>query len=81
MRPDMIMSAAISFAIQDHAIGHAGSFNPGNSTSVVASLAWQYQISDTLGANVRFSFLEQQSPIAVYSFFQNMLIVGISKTF
>jgi hypothetical protein len=35
----------------------------------------------TLSANVRYSFLEQQSPIAVYSLFQNMLILGISKTF
>jgi hypothetical protein len=81
MRPDMTVSAALSFAVQDHAIGNAGAFNPGNSTSVVTSLAWQYQISDTLGVNVRYSFLEQQSPIAVYSLFQNMLILGISKTF
>jgi hypothetical protein len=81
MRPDMTTSAAISFAVQDHTIGNVGAFNSGNSTSVVASLAWQYQISDTLGANVRYSFLEQQSPIALYSLFQNMLIVGISKTF
>jgi hypothetical protein len=81
MRPDMTTSAAISFAIQDHTIGNAGSSNAGNSTSIVASLAWQYQISDTLSANVRYSFLEQQSPIAVYSLFQNMLILGISKTF
>jgi hypothetical protein len=81
MRPDMTTSAAISFAIQDHTIGNAGSSNAGNSTSIVASFAWQYQISDTLSANVRYSFLEQQSPIAVYSLFQNMLILGISKTF
>ena len=81
MRPDMTASATISFAIQDHTIGNAGSYNSGNSTSVVASFVWQYQISDTLGASVRYSFLEQQSPIAVYSLFQNMLILGISKTF
>jgi hypothetical protein len=81
MRPNMTASAAISFAIQDHTIGNAVSFNSGKSTSVVASLAWQYQISDTLSANVRYSFLEQQSPIALYSVFQNMLILGISKTF
>jgi hypothetical protein len=81
MRPDMTASAAISFAIQDHTIGKAVSSSPGNSTSIVGSLAWQYQISDSLGASVRYSFLEQQSPIAVYSLFQNMLILGISKTF
>jgi hypothetical protein len=81
MRPDMTVSAALSFAVQDNTIGSAGAFSPGSSTSVVTSLAWQYQISDTLAANVRYSFLEQRSPIAVYSLFQNMLIVGISKTF
>jgi hypothetical protein len=81
MRPDMTVSAALSFAVQDHTIGNVGASNPGNSTSVVTSLAWQYQISDTLGANVRYSFLEQRSSIAVYSLFQNMLILGISKTF
>ncbi len=81
MRPDMTVSAALSFAVQDNTIGSVGAFNPGNSTSVVTNLAWQYQISDTLAANVRYSFLEQRSPIAVYSLFQNMLILGVSKTF
>lgn len=81
MRPDMTVSGAISLAIQDQTIGTISAVNPGNSTSVVASLIWQYQLSDTLSASVRYSFLEQQSPAAVYSFFQNMLILGISKTF
>ena len=81
MRPDMTVSAALSLAIQDQTIGTISAVNPGNTTSVVASLAWQYQISDTLSASVRYSFLEQQSPAAVYSFYQNMLILGISKTF
>ena len=55
--------------------------NPGNNTSVVASLAWQWQISDTLSGSVRYSFLERQSQAAVYDLYQNMLIVGISKHF
>ena len=66
---------------QDQTIGTVSAVNPANSTSVVASLTWQYQLSDTLSASVRYSFLEQRSPAAVYSFFQNMLILGISKTF
>ena len=81
MRPDMTVSAALSFAVQDNTTGNVGAFNSGNSTSVVTSLAWQYQISDTLRANVRYSFLEQRSQITVYNAFQNMLIFGISKTF
>jgi hypothetical protein len=81
MQPDMTVSGTISLAIQDQTIGAVGIVSPGYSTSVVASLAWQYQLSATLSASVRYSFLEQQSPTAVYSFFQNMLILGISKTF
>jgi uncharacterized protein (PEP-CTERM system associated) len=81
MRPDMTVSGTISLAIQDQMVGAFSGVSPGYSTSVVAGLAWQYQLSDTLSASVRYSFLEQQSPTAVYSFFQNMLILGISKTF
>ncbi|MDR3534674.1 MAG: hypothetical protein P4L90_29430 [Rhodopila sp.] len=78
MRPDMTVNAAIAYSLQDQG---AAVFNPGNSTSIVASIAWQYQISDTLGASVRYSFLERQSAVAAYSINQNMLILGISKTF
>ena len=81
MRPDMTVSAAISYAIQDQSAGRVSDANPGNNTSVVASLAWQWQISDTLSASVRYSFLERQSQAAVYDLYQNMLILGISKHF
>jgi hypothetical protein len=81
MRPDMTVSGVISFAIQDQTAGTVNVVNSGNFTSVVASLAWQYQISDTLGASLRYSFLGQQSPTTANSFYQNMLILGISKTF
>jgi uncharacterized protein (PEP-CTERM system associated) len=80
MRPDMTVSAAVSYAIQDQSV--AVSFaNPGNNTSIVASLAWQWQISDTLTGSVRYSFFERQSQAAVYDLYQNMLILGISKRF
>jgi hypothetical protein len=81
MRPDMTVSAAISYAIQDQAAGVISTANPGNNTSIVASLAWQWQISDTLSGSVRYSFLERQSQVAVYDLYQNMLILGISKRF
>ena len=55
--------------------------NPGNSTSIAASLAWQYQISDTVSASLRYSFFERQSAATRFNFYQNMLILGISKTF
>jgi hypothetical protein len=81
MRPDMTVSAAISYAIQDQTAGVISTANPGNNTSIVASLAWQWQISDTLSGSVRYSFLERQSQVAVYDIYQNMLIIGISKHF
>jgi hypothetical protein len=80
MRPDMTVSAAISYSIQDQSAGGSIS-NPGDNTSVVASLAWQWQISETLSGSVRYSFLERQSQAVVYDIYQNMLIVGISKHF
>jgi hypothetical protein len=81
MRPDMTFSAALAYSIQDQATGFVNTLNPGSSTSLAASLAWQYQISETLGASLRYSLLERQSASSVFSFYQNMLILGISKTF
>jgi hypothetical protein len=81
MRPDMTVSAAISYAIQDQAAGTISASNPGNNTSIVASLAWQWQISETVSGSVRYSLFERQSPVIIYDMFQNMLILGISKRF
>lgn len=81
MRPDMMVSAAMSYAIQDQSAGSVSVANPGNNTSVVATLAWQWQISDTLGANMRYSFLERSSAATAYDAYQNIFIVGISKHF
>jgi uncharacterized protein (PEP-CTERM system associated) len=73
MQPDMTLSAAIYVALQDQAFA--------NARSVVASLAWQYHLSDTLAVSARYSFLEQRSQTAIYNFNQNILILGITKTF
>jgi hypothetical protein len=81
MRPDMTVSGSLSFAIQDQTTGIINALNSNTITSIVASLAWQYQISDTVTVNLRYSFLGQQSPTPVYSVYQNLLILGISKTF
>jgi hypothetical protein len=78
MRPDMTLSAALSLAVQDQT---ATAGRSGDTTSVAASLAWQYHLSETLTASVRYSFLEQQGPAAIYNIYENMLILGISKTF
>lgn len=81
MRPDMTVSAAVSYAIQDETNGFVSIANPGNNTSIVASLAWQWQISDTVTTSVRYSFFERTSPVTTYDIYENMLIVGLSKHF
>ena len=70
-RPDVILAAG-SEGLQ------AG---PGNSTSVVAGLGWQYQISDTVSTSLRYSFFQRRSAASAFDIYQNSLILGISKTF
>jgi uncharacterized protein (PEP-CTERM system associated) len=81
MRPDMTVSAAASYAIQDQTTGFTSFANPGNNTSIAASLAWQWQISDTVTTSVRYSFFERTSPVTSFDIYDNMLIVGLSKHF
>jgi hypothetical protein len=79
MRPDMLLSAAIYVSTQGQTTFNG--INPGDSTSLAATIGWQYQISDTLSASVRYSFIERSSSTAFYDMYQNMLILGISRTF
>ena len=75
----LTVSASLAFSVQGQ-----GTFNgiaPNNSTSIVASLAWQYQISPTVSTSLRYSFLERSSATAFYDMYQNLLILGLSKTF
>ena len=81
MRPDMTVSAAFSYALQDQSTGVRSRANPGNNTTIATNLGWQWQISNTLGASLRYSFLDRQSPVSAFQIYQNMLILGISKTF
>jgi hypothetical protein len=75
----MTASASIAFAKQEQAA--FGTLNSNSSTSVVASLAWQYQISDTVSVSLRYSFLDRSSATTALDMYQNLLILGISKTF
>jgi hypothetical protein len=77
----MTVSAAISYAIQDQDTGPVSAFNPGNNTSIAATLAWQWQISNTVSTSLRYSFFERSSPATAFDMYQNILILGISKTF
>nr|WP_294502632.1 hypothetical protein [uncultured Rhodopila sp.] len=78
LRDGLMLSAAVSYAIQN---GVAGSGGPGNSNSEAASAGLQYQISDTVSASLRYSFFARQAQVTAYTFYENMLILGISKSF
>ncbi len=81
LRPTVTVSGAISYAVQDQNIGQVSFANPGNSTSIAATLAWQWQISDTLSTSLRYSLFERQSVVTAFQIYQNLLILGISKHF
>lgn len=81
MRPDMTVSAALSYAIEDQGAGALPASNPGDSTSIAAGVAWQWQLSDTLSASLRYSFFERQSSVTIYQLSENLIILGISKRF
>jgi len=79
LQPDLTLSSALAYSRQEQPGGIV--LNPGNSTSVATSVSLNYQISDTVGASLRYSFFDRQSPVAAFSVYQNILILGISKTF
>ena len=81
MRPDMTFSAAVAYAIQDQSTGALSTFNPGDNTSIAATLAWQWQLSDTVSTSVRYSFFERHAAASGFDLVQNILILGISKRF
>lgn len=81
MRPDMTVSVGVSYAIQDQGTGVVSAFNPGDNTSIATSMGWQWQISDTVGASLRYAFFKRKSAVAAFDLYQNVLILGLSKTF
>lgn len=79
MRPDMTVTATLSYSQQDQASRTVAA--AGNQTSYAGSLAWQYQISDTISTSLRYSFFERSSPLAQLNVYQNLVILGIAKSF
>jgi hypothetical protein len=79
MRPDMTVSGGFAFSSQGQATFNG--INPNNSTSIAASLAWQYQLTETLSTSLRYSLLERSSATTFYNMYQNLVILGFSKTF
>jgi hypothetical protein len=79
MRPDMTLSGGLSLNKQGEANGGNGFL--GNYVSYAASIAWQYQLTETVGVNVRYSFFDRISQDSSFNVYQSLLIAGITKTF
>jgi hypothetical protein len=79
MRPDMTVSAGVSLNQQTSPSGNNG--NVGNSISYAATLGWQYQLTETVGINVRYSFFDRISQVSTNNVYQSLLFAGLSKSF
>jgi len=53
----------------------------GNEQSVAASVAVQYLLSQSLAANARYTYLNLISPTPGQSFYQNLVLIGLTKQF
>nr|WP_294523665.1 hypothetical protein [uncultured Rhodopila sp.] len=78
LRDAFTLSAAGSYSIQN---GVAGAGGPGNSNSEAVSVGLQYQFSETVSTSLRYSFFARQAQVTAYTFYENMLILGVSKSF
>jgi uncharacterized protein (PEP-CTERM system associated) len=53
----------------------------GTQQSLAASVSMQYLLSETLAANVRYSYFDRMSATPGQGIFQNLVIVGLTKQF
>ena len=53
----------------------------GNQTTLNANLIFQYQFNPTLTGSVQYMYYERNSPISIFSYTQNVALIGINKSF
>lgn len=71
---DLVGSATASYSLGSPIAGE-------QSNSLLTSLSLQYILSETVSTFVRYSFYDRQSKIAGLSFYQDLVLVGITKQF
>jgi uncharacterized protein (PEP-CTERM system associated) len=72
---DLSMSTSVAYGTSHFSSGSS------NQNSVAASVAVQYLISPTLAASGRYSFFDRVSSTPGQSYYQNIVLVGLSKQF
>lgn len=83
MRPDMTLNALLAYTLttQPSAASAVTQSSTGRSTTLSASLMWQWQLSDRTSASIRYAYYERSSAYTLYDMYANMLILGITKRF
>lgn len=83
MRPDMTLTALLSYALTTQPVDFSAlaPVSTGRTSAVAASLMWQWQLSDRTSGSIRYSYYARSSPYTVDDMYANMLILGISKRF
>jgi uncharacterized protein (PEP-CTERM system associated) len=71
---DLKGTATVSYSLGSPTAGE-------HSNSLLASVGLQYILSETVSTFVRYSFYDRQSDIAGLSFYQDLVLVGITKQF
>jgi uncharacterized protein (PEP-CTERM system associated) len=80
LNQDMTLTTAAAYnTLSQSAV--LSTINPGNSHAYIFSTALQYQLSPTLGASLRYSFFDRISEVSSNSIYQNLIVLGVSKTF
>jgi uncharacterized protein (PEP-CTERM system associated) len=74
MRPDLRWTTAASYNVVTGGFG-------GNSTSFAFNTGLLYTLSESLSASVRYSFFRTTSQNALFSLYEDIFVVGVTKTF
>jgi hypothetical protein len=61
--------------------GTSRTSNSSNQRSVAASVAMEYLFTQTLAATARYAYFNSVSSTPNRSFYQNLVLVGLNKTF
>jgi hypothetical protein len=75
LSPDMTLNSGASYSFVHR------SENLGNDSAVAASVGLQYMLSATASLTGRYAFYDRTSKIPGYNLFENIVLVGFTKSF
>jgi hypothetical protein len=75
LSPDLTLNSGASYSFVHR------SDNLGNDSALAASVALQYMLSASASLTGRYAFYDRTSKITGYNLYENILLVGFTKTF